>query len=78
VRKGILLLWIDSMGLAVPFLLTSIVIDRFMEFYGWFRRYLHAVEVASGVLLILIGALIFTRQFTVLSSYLGFLNRFTW
>ncbi len=77
VRKGILLLWIYSLGLAVPFLLTSIVIDRFMEFYGWFRRYLHVVEVGSGVVLILVGALILAGRFTVLSSYLGFLNRFS-
>jgi len=77
VTKGVLLLWVYSLGLAVPFLLTSILIDRFMEFYGWFRRYLHAVEVCSGVLLIVLGALILTRHFTVLSSYLGFLNKFT-
>ena len=78
VGKGILLLWIYSLGLAVPFLLTSVVIDRFMEFYGWFRRYLHIVEVGSGVLLIVFGVLILTRRFTVLSSYLGFLNRFSY
>ena len=76
VAKGIFLLWIYSLGLAVPFLLTSIGIGRFMSFYGWFRRHLHKVEVASGVLLIVLGILILTRQFTVLSSYLGFLNRF--
>jgi cytochrome c-type biogenesis protein len=78
VRKGIMLLAIYSMGLAVPFLLTSLGIDRFLAFYGRFRRHLHAVEVGSGVLLIVFGVLIFTRHFTVLSSYLGFLNRFTW
>lgn|SRR6185312_451654 len=78
VTKGIALLWVYSMGLAVPFLLTSIGIDRFLAFYGKFRRHLHTVEVASGVLLIALGALIMTRHFTVLSSYLGFLNRFTW
>src|SRR6266700_985960 len=76
VTKGILLLWVYSLGLAVPFLLTSILIDRFMEFYGWFRRYLHAVEVCSGVILIVLGVLILTGRFTILSSYLGFLNRF--
>jgi cytochrome c-type biogenesis protein len=76
VSKGILLLAIYSLGLAVPFLLTSLGIDRFLAFYGRFRRHLHAVEVASGVLLILIGALFVTRHFTVLSGYLGFLNRF--
>jgi cytochrome c-type biogenesis protein len=78
VTKGIILLWIYSLGLAVPFLLTSLAIDRFMVFYGRFRRYLQIWEVGSGVVLILIGVLILTRRFAVLSSYLGFLNRFTW
>ncbi len=76
VSRGIGLLAIYSLGLAVPFLLTSLGIDRFLAFYGRFRRHLHAVEVASGVLLIFIGALFVTRHFTVLSGYLGFLNRF--
>jgi cytochrome c-type biogenesis protein len=78
VTKGVLLLWVYSLGLAVPFLLTSIAIDRFMVFYGRFQRYLRFWEVGSGVILIAIGALILTRRFTVLSSYLGFLNRFSW
>jgi cytochrome c-type biogenesis protein len=78
VTKGILLLWVYSLGLAVPFLLTSLLIDRFLSFYGRFRKHLHTLEVCSGVLLIVLGALILTRRFTVLSSYLGFLNRFTW
>ena len=77
VMKGILLLAVYSLGLAVPFLLTSLGIDRFLSFYGRFRRYLHAVEVVSGILLIVIGVLIFTRHFTVLSGYFSFLNRFT-
>jgi cytochrome c-type biogenesis protein len=77
VSKGILLLAVYSLGLAVPFLLTSLGIDRFLNFYGRFRRHLHAVEVLSGVLLIVIGLLIFLNHLTVLSGYLRFLNRFT-
>jgi cytochrome c-type biogenesis protein len=77
VVKGVLLLWVYSMGLAVPFLLTSIGIDRFLVFYGRFRRHLHTLEVASGVVMIVLGVLVLTRQFTVLSSYLGFLNKFS-
>ncbi|HEY3771156.1 MAG TPA: cytochrome c biogenesis protein CcdA [Candidatus Angelobacter sp.] len=77
VTKGVLLLWVYSMGLAVPFLITSLAIDRFMAFYGRFRRYLQVWEIGSGVVLILLGVLILTRRFTVLSSYLGFLNRFS-
>lgn len=76
VAKGTALLAVYSAGLAVPFLLTSLGIDRFLQFYARFRRHLHTVEVASGVLLIAIGALIVTRHFTVLSGWLSFLNRF--
>ena len=77
VTKGIMLLWVYSLGLAVPFLLTSLLIDRFLKFYGRFRRHLHTLEVCSGVFLVVFGVLILTRHFAVLSSYLGFLNRFT-
>lgn len=77
VVKGIALLAIYSMGLAVPFLLTSLGVERFLKFYGRFRRHLHTVEVASGVLLIALGVLLVMNRFTVLSGYLSFLNRFS-
>lgn len=76
VAKGVLLLTIYSLGLAVPFLLTAFGIERFMKFYGGFRRYMHAVEVVSGVLLIALGALLVLGRFTVLSRYFSYLNRF--
>ena len=75
--KGVLLLWVYSMGLAVPFLLTSLGIDRFLTFYSRFRRHLHTVEVISGVLLIAIGLLLVTGRFNWIASHLGFLNRFS-
>jgi cytochrome c-type biogenesis protein len=77
VTKGVLLLAIYSAGLAVPFLLTSLGIDRFLAFYTRFRRHLHTVEVISGVLLIMIGVLVLTRRLTMLSGYFSFLNRFS-
>ncbi len=58
-----MLLWVYSLGLAVPFLLTSLLIDRFLSFYGRFRKHLHTLEVCSGVLLMVLGALILTRAF---------------
>jgi len=76
VGKGILLLTVYSLGLAVPFLLTALGIERFMKFYVGFRRYMHAVEVASGALLIVLGLLLVSGKFTVLSRYFSFLNRF--
>jgi cytochrome c-type biogenesis protein len=77
VTKGIFLLAIYSLGLAVPFLLTSLGIERFLKFYGRFRSHMHAVEVASGVLLIALGALLVFGRFTIISNHLSFLNRFS-
>lgn len=71
VAHGIFLLAIYSAGLAVPFLLTTLAIDRFAVFYKGFRRHLHTVEQVSGVLLLLIGFLLLTHQFTLISSYLA-------
>src|SRR5579864_4611667 len=76
VTKGIGLLTIYSLGLAVPFLLTAFGIERFLKFYGGFRRHMHAVEVASGALLIALGVLLVLGKFTLLSHYFSFLNRF--
>lgn len=76
VMKGVVLLAVYSLGLAVPFLLTSLGVDRFLSFYGRFRKHLHTVEVLSGILLIAIGVLIFLNNLKLLSGYLGFLNRF--
>lgn len=76
VARGIGLLFIYSLGLAVPFLLTSLVMDRFLTFYGRFRRHLGTVEIVSGVLLVAIGGLILAGRFEWLATKLGFLNRF--
>lgn len=74
--KGILLLAIYSLGLAVPFLLTSLLIEWFLKFYNRFKFHMHALEVASGVLLIALGGLLVLGRFTLISNYLSFLNRF--
>jgi cytochrome c-type biogenesis protein len=76
VLKGIVLLAVYSLGLAVPFLLTSLGIQRFLRFYSRFRTHMHTVEVASGGLLIVLGALLVFGRFTIISNYLSFLNRF--
>ena len=74
VGKGVYLLAVYSLGLAVPFLITSFGIERFLAFYTRFRVHLHKVEVGSGVLLIFLGLLIGFNKFTILNGYLGFLN----
>jgi cytochrome c-type biogenesis protein len=76
IGHGVFLLAIYSAGLAIPFLLTALGINQFLRFYQRFRRYLHAVEVSSGALLLAVGGLIFVNRLTWLSGKLGFLNRF--
>jgi cytochrome c-type biogenesis protein len=76
ITKGVMLLAIYSMGLAVPFLLTALGVERFLKFYSRFRVHMHAIEVASGVLLVALGVLLVLGRFTIISNYLSFLNRF--
>ena len=76
ITKGVMLLEIYSMGLAVPFLLTALGVERFLKFYSRFRVHMHAIEVASGALLVALGVLLVLGRFTIISNYLSFLNRF--
>jgi cytochrome c-type biogenesis protein len=74
IRRGILLLAVYSAGLAIPFLLTALGIGKFMTFYKNFRKYLHAVELFSGALLLFVGGLVFVNKLTWLTAKLSFLN----
>jgi cytochrome c-type biogenesis protein len=76
VARGVLLLAVYSAGLAVPFLLTALGLARFLRFYQNFRKYLHAVEIFSGALLLFVGALVFVNRLTWLTGKLSFLNGF--
>src|SRR5437588_2819443 len=76
IARGVLLLSIYSAGLAIPFLLTALGIGQFMVFYKNFRKYLHAVELFSGVLLLFVGGLVYANRLTWLSGKLSFLNGF--
>jgi len=67
-KGGLLLAAFYSAGLAVPFLITGLAINQFLGFYSKFRRHLHKVEVASGVILILIGVLVMSNRVTLLAS----------
>ena len=74
IARGVLLLAVYSAGLAVPFLLTALGISQFLRFYQRFRKHLHAVELFSGALLLLVGGLIFANRLTWMAGKLGFLN----
>ena len=70
VGQGILLLSVYSLGLAIPFLLTALAINQFFIAFKKIRRYYHAIEIVSGLLMIVIGVLIFTNRFTIIAQWL--------
>jgi cytochrome c-type biogenesis protein len=70
VGQGVQLLAVYSLGLGIPFIATSLAINQFFAAFAKIRRYYHAVEIASGALLVAIGVLIFTNRFTIIAQYL--------
>jgi cytochrome c-type biogenesis protein len=68
IASGLLLLGAYSVGLGIPFLLSAIAINSFFHFFTKFKRYIEAVHIGGGLLLILVGMLIFTGYLTVLNS----------
>lgn len=68
--RGMWLLSAYSLGLAVPFLLSAVAIDRFTAFFQRMRRQMVWVSRISGVVMIGIGVLLVTNYFTVLASWL--------
>ena len=69
-NRGLLLLLAYSLGLALPFLLAALMIDRFMVVFRRYRGALVWMSRASGILLIAIGVLMITGSMTVLTTWL--------
>jgi cytochrome c-type biogenesis protein len=56
--KGIILLTVYSLGLGIPFILTAWAINKFFAAFKQIRKYFHAIEIISGILLIIVGLLL--------------------
>jgi len=67
---GILLLATYSLGLGIPFLLAALATDSFLRWSKRFKGHFEMVEKISGVLLILVGLLIFLGSFSMVSGWL--------
>jgi cytochrome c-type biogenesis protein len=69
VSSGLILLGAYSVGLGIPFLLSAVAINSFFHFFSKFKQYIELVHVGGGLLLILVGILIFTGYLTVLNTF---------
>jgi cytochrome c-type biogenesis protein len=70
VGEGMLLLVMYSIGLGIPFLLAAYATNAFLNWSQRFKRHLHTVEVISGILLIVVGVMIFLGSFSEVASFL--------
>jgi cytochrome c-type biogenesis protein len=74
VQQGILLLTFYSLGLAVPFILTALAVETLSKKIRNLTKYLKVISIISGILMIIMGILIFTNKVGILSQYLNFIN----
>lgn len=72
--KGILLLGSYSLGLAIPFICSALLISSFNKFFMRTRKYIPLISLLSGILLIITGILIFNDKLKHLSGYFNFFN----
>ena len=73
--RAVLLLVCYSAGLGVPFLLVGLGVSKFMGAFEWVKRRYTAIAIVSGGLMIAIGVLLFSGEFTRLVAPLA--ERFT-
>jgi len=57
VLSGVLMLLVYSLGLGVPFVISAVLIDRLKGALGFLRRHSRGINIASGVLLVMMGVL---------------------
>ena len=69
IGTGTLYLGTYAGGLALPFFLSAVAVNSFFEFSQKFRRYVQAVHVTAGILLVVVGILLITDYITLLNIY---------
>ncbi len=69
--RGMILLGAYALGLGVPFFIAAVGFNWYLAGARRLLRWLRPLEIGAGVLLLVIGALLFTGRFTVLSNFLA-------
>ena len=68
--KAVILLSFYSLGLAIPFILSGYLMQRFLMFSKNFKKNINLVSKIGGVILLITGVLILTNQLQVLGYYI--------
>ena len=70
VSQGILLLSVYSLGLGIPFLITAVAMNGFLKLFKSMKNHFRKIEIISGLLLIIIGIMIFLNKLQILAYYI--------
>ena len=70
ISKSTLLLSSYSLGLAIPFIISGVLIDKFLLFSKSFRKYIPTITTVGGAILLLTGIAILTGQLQVLGFFI--------
>ena len=70
IGRGILLLSSYSLGLAIPFIVSGVLIDKFLLFSKSFRKYMSVITKVGGTILLLTGIAILTGQLQILGFFI--------
>ncbi len=70
-RRGLLLLFCYALGLGIPFLVSALMVDRFLAWFQRFRMHMGKVNRIAGALLICVGLLMLTGAFTTMAGWLS-------
>lgn len=68
--RGVFLLSAYSAGLGIPFLVSAMFFHGFLSKFDRFRKHIRLVEIATGIMLMLVGAMLFLNYYNKLTSYL--------
>jgi cytochrome c-type biogenesis protein len=71
---GIILLTAYSLGLGVPFFLSSLAFNYFLSAFSRMKKYMRVITIVSGLFMIGIGVLLLTDTFREINSYLNILT----
>lgn len=69
IGKGIGLLAVYSLGLGLPLFISALAINTFISTFKVIARYMRWITIISGIFLILIGVMIFTNSFTIITTW---------
>jgi cytochrome c-type biogenesis protein len=69
VYHGVALLMAYSMGLAIPFFLSSLALHQFIVIFNRFKKHIRLFEIVTGLFLIVLGIMLFTNYLSILGRY---------